>query len=89
MIKPRDMALDALVPHVARIGYAAIELWGRDEKLPEVVALANREEHGQQVFGGHGGPDVMHLNISLRRSGMVLCPSRSPDACRRSLPGQA
>lgn len=53
MIKPRDMALEALVPHVARIGYAAIELWGRDENLPDVVALAKRHHLAVAIMSGH------------------------------------
>ncbi len=53
MIKPRDVLLEDLVPQVADIGFSAIELWGRDEHLPEVVALAKRYNLAVAIMLGH------------------------------------
>lgn len=44
---PPALSLDEYLAEVARIGFAAIELWGRDEKFPELMRLAKR--HGLAV----------------------------------------
>ena len=54
MFKPKPMPLDELFREAAAIGYAAVELWFRDETFEETVALAKR--HGLIVAAmcGHG-----------------------------------
>ena len=53
MVKPGDVLLEDFVPHVADIGFSAIELWGRDENLPDVVALAKRYNLAVAIMSGH------------------------------------
>jgi hydroxypyruvate isomerase len=53
MVKPRDVLLEDFVPQVAEMGFAAIELWGRDEHLPDVVALARRYNLAVAIMSGH------------------------------------
>ena len=47
--------LDGLYRAAAEIGYAAVELWGRGDDLPEAVELANK--HGLDIasMSGHSG----------------------------------
>jgi hydroxypyruvate isomerase len=54
---PAEMPLETLVAEGAKLGYAAIELWGPGPDFPDVVALATR--HGMIVasFCGMGGLD--------------------------------
>ena len=53
MIKPHDVLMEDFVPQVAEIGFSAIELWGRDEHLAEVVALAKRYNLSVAIMSGH------------------------------------
>ncbi len=57
IMKPADMPLETLVAAGARMGYAAIELWGPGEDFPDVVALAQRYGMGVASFCGMGGLD--------------------------------
>jgi hydroxypyruvate isomerase len=53
MLKPRDVPLADFIPQVANIGFSAIELWGRDDDLPEVVALAKQNNLAIAIMSGH------------------------------------
>jgi hydroxypyruvate isomerase len=64
MVKPRDLALEAFVPQVAAIGYKAIELWGRDEKLPQIVNLARRYDLAVAIMSGHASLPVGLNDVS-------------------------
>jgi hydroxypyruvate isomerase len=58
MLKPKEVSLGNFVPQVANIGFAAIELWGRDERLPDVVALAKRHNLAVAIMSGHSSLPV-------------------------------
>ena len=64
MLKPRDVTLDDFVPQVADIGFSAIELWGRDETLPDVVDLAKRYNLAVSIMSGHDSLTVGLNNAS-------------------------
>ena len=56
-----ELPLDELCRHAAKIGYAAIEMWGRrgggaagDDDFDEVVATARRHGLRMVSMGGHG-----------------------------------
>jgi hydroxypyruvate isomerase len=40
MFKPRDLSLDEFCRTVASLGFGAVEIWGRDESFPELLAAA-------------------------------------------------
>ncbi|MCE7981568.1 MAG: xylose isomerase [Caldilinea sp. CFX5] len=50
---PPGMALDDLMKYTAEVGYAAVELWGRDEKFEEVMAMAKRHKLAVASMSGH------------------------------------
>jgi hydroxypyruvate isomerase len=61
LFKPADMSLDDLCKIAAKIGYKAIELWGRGSDFEDVVATAKR--HGLAVASmiGHASlPDGLN-----------------------------
>jgi hydroxypyruvate isomerase len=58
MLKPKDITLEDFVPQIADIGYPAIELWARDEKLPDVVTLAKRHNMAVAIMSGHASLPV-------------------------------
>jgi len=53
MVKPPDVPLEAFFARVAELGFAAIELWKRDETFPQVVELARRYGLAIATMGGH------------------------------------
>jgi len=55
ILKPAEMSFDELFRASAEIGYAAVEMWGRDEQFDEIVSTAKK--HGLVVASmvGHGG----------------------------------
>jgi hydroxypyruvate isomerase len=53
MIKPAEIPLATFVARVAQLGYRAIELWGRDARFAEVVALAREHNLVVATMGGH------------------------------------
>ncbi len=58
LFKPKDVLLEDLVPQVAEIGFAAIELWGYDDQLPGIVALAKRNNLVVATISGHNSLPV-------------------------------
>jgi hydroxypyruvate isomerase len=53
MVKPRDIPLADFVAIVAGLGFAAIELWARDESFPEVLRLARSHNLAIATMSGH------------------------------------
>jgi hydroxypyruvate isomerase len=61
MFKPKDMSLDALFKVGAEIGYAAVELWNRDDDLKEVVETARAHNLVVASMTGHDSlPDGLN-----------------------------
>ena len=61
LFMPAEMKLATLVQHAARIGYAAIELWGRDAQFEEIMALAKRHKLAVASMSGHNSlPDGLN-----------------------------
>lgn len=56
IFQPKGLSLDAYFAEVAKMGFAAIELWGRDETFPEVVRTAKK--HGLVV-----GSMIGHMSL--------------------------
>jgi len=55
------MSLDLLIEHAAKVGYAAIELWGRDAQFEEIMALAKRHNLAVASMSGHNSlPDGLN-----------------------------
>lgn len=50
---PPGMNLDDLMKETAAVGYAAVELWGRDEKFEEIMAMAKRHNLAVASMSGH------------------------------------
>lgn len=53
LFMPPGMALDDLMKYTAEVGYAAVELWGRDEKFEEIMAMAKRHKLAVASMSGH------------------------------------
>jgi hydroxypyruvate isomerase len=53
LFKPAEMSLEALCRAAAEIGYAAIELWGREDDFEQVVALAKGCQLAVASMVGH------------------------------------
>ena len=53
MMKPPDVPLETFFARVAELGFAAIELWKRDETFPQVVELAKRYGLAIATMSGH------------------------------------
>jgi hydroxypyruvate isomerase len=53
MLKPPDMSLSDLFKAAAQIGYAAVELWAREDNFEEVVALAKQYKLAVAIMNGH------------------------------------
>ncbi|MGC9347571.1 MAG: hydroxypyruvate isomerase family protein [Anaerolineae bacterium] len=53
MLKPADIPLADFVAKVADMGFAAIELWARDDDFDRVVALADRYDLTIATMSGH------------------------------------
>src|SRR5687768_16263087 len=53
LFKPQEMALADLDATAAEIGYAAIELWTRNEDFEDVVELAKRHKLAIASMSGH------------------------------------
>ena len=53
MMQPLPVALPAFIERVAKIGYAAVEIWKPDESFSELYDLA--QQHGLRIasFSGH------------------------------------
>jgi len=58
MIKPADIPLEPFVARVADMGYAAIELWTRDESFGEAVTLARKHNLDVAIMSGHNSLTV-------------------------------
>ena len=54
IIKPADMSMDKLCKESAKIGYAAIEMWGRGDDFEEVIATAKKYKLVVAGMCGHG-----------------------------------
>jgi hydroxypyruvate isomerase len=65
---PKEMALADLVATAAEIGYAAIELWGRNADFEEVMELAKRHKLAVASMSGHGSlPDGLNKRSNHER----------------------
>jgi hydroxypyruvate isomerase len=53
LFMPKEMALEDLVATAAEIGYAAIELWGRNDDFEEVIETAKRHNLAVASMSGH------------------------------------
>lgn len=61
LFMPKDMALADLVAVAAEIGYAAIELWGRNADFEEVMELAKQHKLAVASMSGHASlPDGLN-----------------------------
>jgi len=58
MIKPSDISLDSFVARVARLGFAAIEFWGRDETYDDILATADKYGLAVAIMSGHNSLPV-------------------------------
>jgi len=58
MIKPSDISLDSFVARVARLGFAAIEFWGRDETYDDILATAGKYGLAVAIMSGHNSLPV-------------------------------
>src|SRR5688572_1524410 len=68
LFMPKDMALADLVAVAAEIGYAAIELWGRNADFEEVMELAKRHKLAVASMTGHGSlPDGLNKRSNHER----------------------
>ena len=68
LFKPPAMNLGELFKHTAEVGYAAIELWHRDENLEEIVALAKRHNLAVASMSGHYSlPDGLNKRSNHER----------------------
>ncbi len=87
MFLRHDMTLDDLYREAAAIGFAATELWDRDETFEEVVAAARR--HGLVVASmiGHSSlPDGLNKRSNHERIESELVASIDV-AARNGIPG--
>ncbi|NQT19062.1 MAG: TIM barrel protein [Planctomycetes bacterium] len=55
IMKTPKMSFDELFEAAAKIGYAAVEMWGRGDDYEEVVALAKKNGLVMASMCGHGG----------------------------------
>jgi hydroxypyruvate isomerase len=53
MVRPAEIPLASFVARVARMGFPAIELWGRDAHFAEAVDLAREHGLAIAIMGGH------------------------------------
>ncbi len=68
LFKPDDMSLDALFETAAEIGYAAVELWAREEDFSDVVALAQKNGLAVASMTGHASlPDGLNKRANHDR----------------------
>ncbi len=68
LFKPADLPLDALFATAAKIGYAAVELWGRNDDFDEVMALAQQHNLAVASMSGHGSlPDGLNKRSNHER----------------------
>lgn len=68
LFKPEDMSLELLFETAAEIGYAAVELWGRDHDFDRVVNLAGRYNLTVASMSGHGTlPDGLNKRSNHAR----------------------
>lgn len=87
LFMPKELGLAALVEHAAAIGYAAIELWARQDDFEEIVDTANR--HGLSVasMSGHGSlPDGLNKRSNHDRIEAELIQSIDL-AAQHGIPG--
>ena len=54
MMKPQDMSHEDLFKLASEIGYAATEMWGREDNFEEVVGLAKKNGLAVATMAGHG-----------------------------------
>ncbi|MFN8443859.1 MAG: TIM barrel protein [Caldilineaceae bacterium] len=68
LFMPAGMTLDDLMRHTAEVGYAAVELWGRDEKFEEIMDLAKRHKLAVASMCGHTSlPDGLNKRSNHER----------------------
>lgn len=87
IMEPLPVAMDAFIPRVAQMGFAAVELWKRDAGFDSLAALA--EKHGLRIasFSGHDSLAV-GLNDPSQHDRIGAELSESIDvAARYQVPG--
>ena len=81
----RSLSLEKLCEAAARIGYQAVEFWGRDDKFDEQVATAKRHGLAVASFIGHS---ATALNDRSHHDEIEKQLRASIDtACRHGVPG--
>jgi hydroxypyruvate isomerase len=53
MLKSKDLSRDAVFRAAAEIGYAAVEIWGREDDFDDLVASARKHKLAVASFVGH------------------------------------
>jgi hydroxypyruvate isomerase len=87
LFMPKDMALADLVATAAEIGYAAIELWARNDDFEEVVALAKEHNLAVASMSGHASlPDGLNKRSNHDRIEVELHDSIDI-AAKHGIPG--
>jgi hydroxypyruvate isomerase len=68
IFRPKDMSLDDLFRTAAEIGYAAVELWTRDDDFVEVIGSAKRHDLAVASMSGHASlPDGLNKRSNHER----------------------
>ncbi len=68
IIKSLQLSYDTLFKESAKIGYKAVEMWGRDKEFDEVVALAKKHKLVVASMCGHGTlPDGLNKRSNHAR----------------------
>ena len=68
LFKPEDMSLGTLFKTAAEMGYAAVELWSREEDFEDIVALAEKYNLAIASMIGHASlPDGLNKRSNHAR----------------------
>ena len=87
MFKPADMSLDDLFKAGAEMGYAAVELWTRNDDFEEVIATAHKHNLVVASMSGHNSlPDGLNKRSNHDRIEAELIESIDI-AAKYNIPG--
>ena len=87
MFQPAGMSMQELCRVASEIGYAAIEMWGREQDFEEVVALAKRHDLVVASMVGHASlPDGLNKRSNHDRIEQELRES-TDIAAEHGMPG--
>jgi hydroxypyruvate isomerase len=68
IFKPKEMSLDELFKTGKEIGYAAVELWSRNDDFEEVMATAKKHKLAVASMSGHASlPDGLNKRSNHER----------------------